>query len=115
MLKATGAESPPPPFPSHNPVRLGPGAWPGRALARQGRQHDSLLLGAVCGGVALGGAGALGAADVAELEARVLERVGDAALHGVPGAHVARLLLDPDELLEVRVALDELAELGLGE
>ena len=87
--------------------RLAP-TRPRSALERG--EHDALLLGAVRGRVALAGAGALGAADVAELDALGHE-LGHAARHHLPGAHVLRLLLDPDDLLEVRIAGDQLGDL----
>src|SRR4051812_38071194 len=56
-------------------------------------------------GIALGGARTPGAADVAHGDAarRLLEAVADRA----PRAHVLRLLLCPDDLLEVRVRVDQ--------
>src|SRR3954470_4568917 len=59
--------------------------------------------------------------DVAGKAVQAIEDLGrghdlhEAREHVRPRAHVARLLLHPDDLLEVRVARDELAHLRLGE
>src|SRR4051794_12937180 len=77
-------------------------------------EDDALLLAGMGAGVALAGAGPRRATDVGELD--VLGKdVREAAGHHLPGAHVARLLLDPGDLLQVRVAGDDLLELVLGE
>src|ERR1700743_869382 len=64
------------------------------------RQGDALLLERVGGGVALARAGAAGAADVGEVDA-LGQDLREAARHHLPGAHVAPLLLDPGDLLQV--------------
>ena len=63
----------------------------------------------------------MAAARMAEFEGiirRELELVGEdlhqPGEHVRPGAHVARLLLDPEDLLEVRVAGDQLAYVFFG-
>src|SRR4051812_22208432 len=75
---------------------------------------DPVLLERVGGRVALARARALGPADVAELEV-AREDVQQARRHVRAGAHVPRLLLDPQDLAQVRVARDLLQDLGLGE
>src|SRR5205807_1845893 len=57
---------------------------------------------------------ALGPPDVAEAQA-LGEHLQQARRHVRAGAHVARLLLDPDDLAQVGVAVDELEDLLLGE
>src|SRR5436190_20362334 len=85
--------------------------------------QDAVLLAQVRGGVALARAGAPRPADEAERHALrrpfVSDRaVGDASerLEPVPDraprAHVLRLLLRPDELLEIRERLDQLGRGG---
>src|SRR4051794_36829393 len=61
----------------------------------------------MCRRVPLAGACAPGAADVADGDAGggLFEPVAE----GAPGAHVLRLLLRPDDLLEPRIRRDELA------
>src|SRR3954451_12150666 len=76
--------------------------------------QDAVLLGRVGGGIALARRRALGAADEAEVEV-LRHDLHEAGEHVGAGAHVARLLLDPDDLAEVRVAADELRDLRLGE
>src|SRR3954451_11253339 len=75
---------------------------------------DARLLGDVGGRIALARARALGAADVAEAQP-LGEDLHEPREHVRAGAHVARLLLDPDDLLEVRVGADDLVDLRLGE
>src|SRR3954447_12755445 len=75
---------------------------------------DPVLLHRVRGRVALARRRALGPADVAELE-RGGEHLEQARGHVRAGAHVARLLLDPDDLAQVRVARDLLLDLALRE
>src|SRR3954466_10245646 len=89
-------------------------AEPAESLPLEGRQHDSLLLLAMRGRVALAWAGSLQAADVAELDA-LGQDLGYAPPHDAPGTHVPGLLLRPDHLLEVRIALDQGCELVAGE
>src|SRR4051794_29543593 len=76
--------------------------------------HDAALLLRVRGRVALGRRGALGPADVAELQL-ARQDLHEARGHVRAGAHVARLLLQPDDFSEVRVAGDELEDLALRE
>src|SRR5205085_1371323 len=67
---------------------------------------DPVLLTQVRGRVALAGARAPGAADVAELDALgqvLLQPMAD----GAPRAHVLRLLLRPDDLGQSRIGGDE--------
>ena len=80
----------------------------------QGGLDDPRLLGDVGGRIALARRRALGPADVAELQP-LGQDLHEAREHVRAGAHVARLLLRPDDLLEVRVALDELEDLRLRE
>src|SRR3954452_9522236 len=82
--------------------------------AHQGREDDALLLLRVRDRVALAGTGAGWASDIAKLDA-LGEQFRHPALRDRPGAHVSRLLLAPDDLLEVRIARDQLVELFLGE
>src|SRR5438067_1863203 len=77
------------------------------ALDAERLADDPVLLAQVRRRVALARAGAPRTADVAErrpLWKRLLEPVADRA----PGAHVLRLLLRPDDLLERRVGAQEL-------
>src|SRR5215217_46875 len=87
----------------------GAARWPACAarwqLARERGEDDALLLGAVGRGIALAGTGALRPPGVSELQA-LGEDLREAAEHDLPGAHVLRLLLDPDDLLEVGVGAD---------
>src|SRR6266545_3775103 len=76
--------------------------------------HDAVLLDRVSRRIALARRGALGPADVPELQA-TREDVQQARGHVRAGAHVARLLLDPTDLAQVRVALDLLEDLRLRE
>src|SRR5439155_10647375 len=76
-----------------------------QAPLAQGRARDPVLLDAVRGRVALGGTGPPRASDVAKLDAcrGLLEPVANRA----PRAHVLRLLLRPDDLLEARMGRDQ--------
>src|ERR1700722_1768543 len=76
--------------------------------------HDAILFGDVRRRVALAGARALGPADVAEVDL-VGQDLHQAREHVRAGAHVARLFLCPDDLAQVRVARDQLANRLLGE
>src|SRR3954466_12714807 len=78
------------------------------------RADDAVLLDGVRRRVALAGRGALGPADVAELE-RAREDLQQPRRHVRARAHVARLLLDPRHLAQVRVARDLLEDLLLRE
>src|SRR5207248_3774004 len=86
----------------HGPERRG------RPLpAAEGFPDDAVLLAAVRGRIALARARAPRTAGVAErnrLRKRLLEPVPDRP----PGAHVLRLLLRPDDLLEARVRAEHL-------
>src|ERR1700730_5642373 len=75
---------------------------------------DPVLLGRVGDRIALARRGSLGAPDVAELK-RLGQHLEQAWRHERAGAHVAWLLLDPDDLPELRVARDELHQLALRE
>ena len=66
------------------------------------------------GGVALSWRGPIGAANVAKFEA-FGEDLHQAREHVFARAHVARLLLHPDDLLKVRVASEEFAQVAFGE
>ena len=66
----------------------------------------------VRGRVALARRGAVRAADVVELHALGKHLpLAVAREHEAPRAHVLRLLLDPDDLFQVRVAQDQLDDL----
>src|SRR4051794_7131197 len=80
------------------------------AAGGEGGEDDALLLAGMGGRVALAGAGALGPADVAERDP-LRKQAPEAAGHDLPGAHVPRLLLAPDDLLQVRVAGDQRRQL----
>src|SRR4051795_76723 len=75
---------------------------------------DAGLLHGVGGRVPLARRGALGPADIAELE-RAREDVQQPRRHVGARAHVARLLLHPRDLAQVRVARDLLEDLLLRE
>src|SRR3954468_3767908 len=75
---------------------------------------DPGLLHGVRGRVALARRGALRPADVAELDVG-RQDLQQARRHVRAGAHVARLLLHPHDLAQVRVALDLLEDLRLRE
>src|SRR5260221_8182779 len=77
-------------------------------------QDYAFLLQRVGAGVTLAGAGPALAADVGELHA-LGQQLRHAARHHLPGAHVARLLLHPGDLLQVRVGGDQVLQLFLGE
>src|SRR3954468_21072001 len=77
-------------------------------------EHDALLLARVGAGVALAGAGPGRAADVIECDT-LGDDAGEATGHHLPAAHVARLLLNPDDLLQVRVGGDHVLQLLVGE
>jgi hypothetical protein len=62
-----------------------------------------------------GGAGAFGAAYVAEIAARGIEQRLELIPYEVPGAHVARLFLGPDHFGRGRVGGQDLGGLGGGE
>src|ERR1700729_3110028 len=85
----------------------------GLADVQRGRD-DPVLLVRVGDRVALAGRRALGAADVAELEVP-REDLHEARAHVGAGAHVARLLLDPHDLLERRIALGKGEDFSLRE
>src|SRR5262249_43121547 len=74
--------------------------------------EQSRLFGGMHLGIPFGGGRALGPPRVAQRDARRQERL-QAQRHVVPRAHVARLLLYPDDLAQLRVAPDEAAQLIL--
>src|SRR5258708_3307768 len=80
---------------------------PTTPLERQDGEHDPVLLEQVRGRVALGGTRLPRPADVAHRDPgrRLLEPAADRP----PGAHVLRLLLRPDDLIECWVRRDQLA------
>ena len=82
-----------------------------RGRGQERRAQDALLLDDVGAVVPLGGRGPARPADV--LPAHLVGTVpADAALHVRPGAHVLRLLLDPEGLLQVGVDAEQLQDLG---
>src|SRR5215831_3157722 len=85
-------------------------AAPVKRLGAQGCQNDPLLLEAMGRRVALGRGRARRAADVAEVDA-LGNQLGHPAEHHAPRAHVLRLLLDPEDLLQVRILGDEAGDL----
>src|SRR5690606_18616389 len=79
--------------------------------ARQRLRDDGRLLLVVLLQRALRRRRALGAADVAHRVA-ILDQLAQALDHEGPRAHVLRLFLDPEDLLEVRVAIDDVPDDG---
>src|SRR3954453_10998995 len=84
------------------------------ARVAQGYADDSVLLAAVRHGVALARGGAQLAADVVVVDALGQDLV-EPVIHVGAGSHVLRLLLNPDDLLQARVAGEQLDELLLRE
>ena len=85
----------------------------GGVEAGEGAVEDVALLGLVDGQHAGGGAGGLLAADPPD-GVRVLVGLVEPALDVVPGAHVLGLLLQPDDLVGVRVPRQHVGHLGVG-
>src|SRR2546422_6667512 len=80
----------------------------------QRRRDDPRLLGGVRRGVPLSGTRALGSADVAHRDIRSHE-LAQLRFHELLGPHVAWLLLHPDDLRDLGIALDQLGDLAGGE
>src|SRR3989442_15912984 len=100
-----------------NPSRSPPTSTPAQhgdapSLDRQRLRDDPLLLDVVRGRISLARRGPVLPPDVVELHAlRYQLPLAVAREHEAASAHVLRLLLHPDDLLEVRVALDQLDDL----
>src|SRR6267154_1216562 len=75
---------------------------------------DAFLLGLVRGGIAFGRARALGPRGVQQGHPR-RQQITNLGHDELPRAHVARLLLHPDDFLEIRVAPRVLADFGARE
>src|SRR3954454_6419429 len=85
-----------------------------KSLRAERREDDALLLEPVGRRVALRRRGAWRAADVAEVDS-LRDELGHAAEHDAPRAHVLRLLLDPEDLLQVRILGEQGCDLVPGE
>src|SRR6266511_5644897 len=83
-------------------------------LVGERRRDDPRLLGLMCRRIALGRARALGPSDVAHRHARPRE-LAQLRPHELLRPHVARLLLHPHDLGDLRVAPEQLGDLRGGE
>ena len=84
--------------------------WARRSL-RKRRRDDSLLLDGVLTRITLARAGPIAASDILDVESVTLA-FEQASPHEGPRPHILRLLLNPDDLLEPRIARDHAIDLA---